>query len=177
MLSLIPQTRLRTVDFVAQNWGNIASVWGLALSAYVLWVAKGARAAAEEATQEAHQAAADAKAGEKVRTVLEYLQDAADKTREVRLLAGAKQWQLVQLRAEEVMNTCRIVVSRWGNATPLVEAKSDLLSAASQMESIIKEAGKPNASPKRVEEAQVIASNKLSSVVGIVLAEQDSRET
>jgi hypothetical protein len=161
-------------EWLSKNWGNTVSAWGLAVSIYVLWVAKGARAAAEEATKETEKAAGEARSSAKVRAALEELQESAESTKQIRLFASHQKWDLVQLRAEEVMNTCRTTVGRWGDDDPLKESQNNLLTVANLMEGIIKEAGKLDVNPAQIEKAQISASKKLSTVLGSVLRGQDS---
>jgi hypothetical protein len=152
------------VEFAKKNWGSIASAWGLGISVYVLFVAKGARKAAEEA-----------RSAERVRTVLEELEDAAEKSRHLGLFARAKKWDLVQLRAEEVMTDCRTIVARWGEDEVLKESKNKLLMVATMMRSIAEEAGKADVSSENIVNAQLNASEKLSVVVGKAHKGQESR--
>jgi hypothetical protein len=141
--------------FGRRNWGNIASVWGLCISVYVLFIAKGARKAAEEAV-----------AIEKVRTVLELLEAASEKSTHVGLFARAGKWDLVQLRAEEIMTMCRAVVAEWGDNELLKDSRNKLLTVATVMRSIVEESGKPNVSIHTIVSAQLNATEKLSVVMG-----------
>ncbi len=155
---------LATLAFVGRNWGNVASVWGLAVSIYVLVVARGARKAAEEA-----------RSTERLRTAVEGLQEAAEKTRQIGLLARANKWDLVQLRSEEVLTICRSTVARWGDQDVLKESKNKLLTVSTIMRSIAEESGKPDVDAGQVVKAQLDASEMLSSVVGKAHKGHESR--
>jgi hypothetical protein len=165
--------RTTTRTWLQGNWGNVASVWGLAISVYVMWLAKGARAAAEEATAEAEKAAAEARASAQARTVLEDLQEAAEKTTQIGLLAESEQWTLVKLRADEVRIACRTTLARWGEEPVLKESRNALLKVANMMETITQEVEQPSIDPLNISEARLNASNKLSFVLGKARREQD----
>jgi hypothetical protein len=163
LLVALPLSRDVTLKFTKENWGSIASVWGLGVSIYVLFVAKGARKAAQAAI-----------AAERGRTVLEQLEDAAEKNSHIGLFARGGKWDLVQLRAEEVMTSCRTIVARWGDGEVLKESRNKLLMVATQMRSIVEEAGKNNASAENIFNAQLDASEKLSVVLGKAHKQQES---
>jgi hypothetical protein len=165
---------LNPIHFLANNWGNLISGWGLYASVYVLFVTQGARAAARQAANEAEEATKQSKASAKVREALDELKETAERNTQIRIFADAEEWGLVQLRAEEIKNTCRTTVERWAEDATLEQAKNELLDVAIQMEGIIKQAAKGTPAPKRIESAQIIASNKLSTILGKVLKKQDS---
>jgi hypothetical protein len=163
LLVVIPGLPHATIlKFVRENWGGIASVWGLGVSIYVLFVAKGARKAAEEA-----------RSIEQVRTVLEELEAGAEKIGHLGLFAHGSNWDLVRLRAEEVMTSCRTIVARWGDDPVFRDSRNKLLMVATLMRSIIEEANKDTVDSGRVIEAQLNASEKLSAVVGRVYKEKE----
>jgi len=166
-LALIAVPRLpgdATIEFVKANWGSIASVWGLGVSIYVLFVAKGARKAAE-----------DARAAERLRTALEEMEDAEEKCNQVGLFARVPKWELVQLRAEEVMSICRATNARWGEDPSLTETRNNLLLVAALMRSIIEEASKPKVSLKNILNAQLDGKEKLTAIVGQIHKSEESR--
>ena len=173
LLVVTPRTRASATDFLADNWGNIASVWGLGLSVYVLWVAKGAKGAAEEATREAQEAAAAARSAAQTRSALEELQDAAAKTTQIGLFARAQKWDLASLTAQEVMNICRVTVARWGEDQIFKDSRTRLLSAISQMQTIVQESNDPDVNLQSVLDAQLTASDKLSFALGKIRRGQD----
>jgi hypothetical protein len=164
-------------DWIGKNWGNLASVWGLGVSVYVLWVAQGAKTAAKKATEEAEEAAKMAKAIARTRGALEDLQSALAASRQVGNHAGVKNWQVVRLKAEEVMESCRIIVNRWGDSTALNDSKNSLNQAIAMMRTIAEEASKDTPNPQRIIKAQHGAHDHISAVAGKVQKEQDLRST
>lgn len=150
--------------FASDNWGSIASVWGLEVSICVLFVAEGARAAAREA-----------RSGEKAKSALEDLKQAKEKNSQIAAYVPSAKWEAVRIRAEEVMNCCHHTVARWKNNPAFEESSNDLLLVAEQMRSIIQQADKPNPSAARILNSQATSSEKLSAVTGRVAREQDSR--
>lgn len=159
----IPSTRQPAICFATDNWGNLASVWGLGVSIYVLFVAKGARKAAEEA-----------RSAERLRTVLEELEDAAKKCTELGQFARAQKWDLVHLRAQEVMASCRVTVARWGEDSALKDHRNKVLQVATFMRSIVEETNKDTVSQKTISDAQLNSDEKLTAVVGKMHREQES---
>jgi len=111
--------------FLRNNWGNVGSAWGLLIATYVLFVAKGAKRAAE-----------DARARQRERTVVEELEEARSKIQQVGLFARNEKWDVVQLRAEEVLGSCRAAIARWGGDPITEEAKNRLISATTIVRSI-----------------------------------------
>ena len=160
---MFPSTRPATTAFVAKNWGSIASVWGLGVSFYVLFVAKGARKAAE-----------DARSAERVRTALEELEDAREKCTQLGQFARIGKWDLVHLRAQEVMATCRATVARWGEDQALKDSRNKVLQVATLMRSIVEETHNDDVNRKAILEAQLNSDEKLSAVVGRIHKEQES---
>ena len=159
----IPATREATTKFATDNWGNIASVWGLGVTFYVLFVAKGARRAAE-----------DARSAEKLRTALAGLEDAANKCTQVGQFARDQKWDLVELRAQEVMACCRTTLAAWGDNPALTESRKKLNEVATLMRSIIEESRNDNVSRKTILDAQLNSDEKLSVVVGKIQKEHKS---
>jgi len=157
----LPATR-----FLVKNWGNVASVWGVAVSIYVLWVAKGARAAAANAEKEAEHAVQEAKAATRVRAALAELQGAAEKTTQIGLFTTAPKWDLVQLRAEEVMSICRATLARWGDFPSLKGPRNRLNDTATQMRSIVEEASKPQPSAEGIKRAPKVNERNVRNKKG-----------
>jgi hypothetical protein len=159
----IPATRQATTQFTTENWGNIASVWGLVVTLYLLFVATGARRAAQ-----------DARSAEKLRTALAGLEDAAAKCTEVGQFAGVKKWDVVRLRAEEVMTCCRTTLAAWGENEALTESRRKLSEVAILMRSIIEESHNENVNDKTILKAQLDSREKLSVVLGKIQKEHKS---
>jgi hypothetical protein len=160
VLLTIPATREATTQFTAENWGSIASVWGLIVSFYLLFVATGARRAAQEA-----------RSAEKLRTALAGLEDAAAKCIQVGQFARNEKWDVVELRAQEVMARCRTTLAAWGDTPALRESRNKLLEVATLMESIIQESRNANVNRKTILDAQLDSDVKLSVVVGRIQRE------
>lgn len=134
------------------------------MSIYLISIARGARKAAQ-----------DARSGEKARTALQDLRQAAERNTQLGMYARHGKWDAVQLRAEEVMNCCHSTVARWKEDAAFKESSNHLLMVGTQMHSIILETAKPNIRPANILGAQVTSSEKLSEVIGRVQREQDSR--
>lgn len=166
-----------TKAWIGRNWGNLASVWGLSVSIYVLWVAQGAKTAAKKATEEAEEAAKMAKVSARTRGALEDLQVALAASRQVSNHAGVKNWQVVRLKAEEVMESCRIIVNRWEDTAALNDSKNSLNQAVAMMRTIAEEASKDVPNLQRIIKTQHGAHDHISAVEGKVQKEQDLRST
>ena len=89
-------------EFLAQNWGNLASVLGAMVSVATLVVATKARQAAE-----------GAKAVARRQSLTEVLQDTVRKNEQVGLFLSQRRWDIVWLRAQEIAGATSIVLSRW----------------------------------------------------------------
>ena len=88
--------------FLALNWGNVASVLGLAVSLVTLAVASKAREAAEAARAIARR-----------QSLTEVLQDAVRKNEQVGLFLSQRKWDIVWLRAQETANAASLGLARW----------------------------------------------------------------
>jgi hypothetical protein len=148
--------------FAWRNWGNIASVWGLLVSIYVLFVAKGARTAAREA---------------RLRTVLEDLADASQKCDDVGLFAEDQKWPLVKLRAAEVEATCRSITARWEKDGALKQSRNNVLQVADLMLSIVEAIDDQTQDRQTILAAQRKSNTKLAVVVGKMQGREESRST
>jgi hypothetical protein len=88
--------------FLFRNWGNLASVLGLAVSVATLFVASKAREAAEAA-----------KAVARRQSLTEVLQDAVRKNEQVGLFVSQRKWDIVWLRAQETASATSLALTRW----------------------------------------------------------------
>ncbi len=88
--------------FLGLNWGNVASVLGLAVSLVTLVVASQAREAAEAARAIARR-----------QSLTEVLQDAVRKNEQVGLFLSQRKWDIVWLRAQETANAASLSLARW----------------------------------------------------------------
>lgn len=138
----------------------MASVWGLGVSFYVYFVAKGAKKAAEEA-----------RSAERLRTALAGLEDAAAKCIEIGQYARNQSWHVVELRAQEVMACCRTTLAAWGDNPALKESRNRLNDVATFMRSMIEESCKAAVNQQYILKAQLDSYEKLSVVVGKILKE------
>jgi len=163
LLFVLPVTRPATTEFVEDNWGSIAGVWGLGVIISVLGVAKGARTAATKAVS-----------AEQVRTALEELEDAAEKCTQLGQFARDQKWDLVHLRAQEVMVRCRTTVERWGGNDALKDSRNKVLQVATFMRSIVEETHSASVNRKIILDAQLNSDEKLAAVVGKIHREQES---
>ena len=172
---VLERLQVPAMQWLGRNWGNLASLWGLGVSVYVLWVAKGARIAAKKAREEAEEAAKTAKSSARIRGALEDLQAALSASRQVSHHAAVHNWQVVKLKAEEVMESCRILVNRWDDSPSLKDSRNLLNQAATMMRTIAEEASKTAPNPQRIVKTQLDAHNHISAVEGKVQQEQDLR--
>lgn len=146
--------------FVENKGGDVASIWGLLVGFYVLVIAKGVKKAAEES-----------RARERGRSVVEEVEAARNKIQIVGHFVRDAKWDLVQLRAEEVMSSCRTVNERWSNLLP-ESIRNDLLTTATFARSIANVAGKSsvnaltNKEREKLVKTQLDASELLSTVLG-----------
>jgi nitrogen regulatory protein PII-like uncharacterized protein len=163
VLFCAPRTRAATTEFVHKNWGNIASVWGLGVGIYFLFVAKGARTAAQEAKSE-----------ERLRTALEELEDASEKCRHIGQLVHDQKWELVRLRAQEVMGSCRAIAARWGNDPSVKDHRNQVIQVATFMRSVVEETHNDTVNGKNILRAQLNSDEKLTTVAGKIHREQES---
>jgi hypothetical protein len=155
LLVVVRSTRCATIRFIVGNWGNVASVWGLLVSFYVYLVAKGARKAAEEA-----------RSAERLRTALVGIEDAASKSVEIGQHARNRNWDVVELRAQEVMACCRTTLAAWGENPSLKDSRRKLTEVATLMRSIIEESRSENVNRETILRAQLDSDEKLSVVIG-----------
>src|SRR5579872_1224027 len=84
--------------------GALASSVGLAVSIWVLFIARGAKAAAEEALTSARR-----------RNFLEELGLADHKLQELGVFIQQEEWIGVQIRTAEILGICRSSMTRWSD--------------------------------------------------------------
>jgi len=82
--------------------GTLASVLGLGVGIYVLYVAKDAR-----------RAARDARVLARKRNLTEELEQARKYIEQVGDYLNKREWEAVRIRAQEIMTSCRESLSRW----------------------------------------------------------------
>src|SRR5579859_6999190 len=82
--------------------GTVASVAGLGISIYLIFV-----------TQAARDAARDARSLARKLNLVEELESASQKIQQVGSFIQQDQWVAVRLRSEEILSACQITLSRW----------------------------------------------------------------
>ena len=102
----------------------MASIFGLVATLFTLWVASGAKEAAEKAKEAARG-----------RQLVEELERGERRIHEIGIFLSFDQWVLIHFRATELVSICGIVVARWPDELS-VERKNDLLKAQSLVNSI-----------------------------------------
>ncbi len=139
-----------------RNWrDDPASLWGLVIAVYVLIVAMGARRAAQEA-----------RSAERLRTALDAIEGAANKCTEVGQFVRLQKWDVVELRAQEVMTCCRATVAGWGDESSLKDSRNKLNQVATQMGSIVEQARNANVDQQAILTAQLKSVENLAVVIG-----------
>jgi hypothetical protein len=103
-------------DFIAANWGNIASLAGLFVSFVTLLVARKAKQSADAAKREVRK-----------RNRAEDLHEAQTNSQQIGLFIRDAKWDIVFLRAQEIASVCSLFLSRW----------NDDLSAASRTQIVL----------------------------------------
>jgi hypothetical protein len=141
--------------------GAIASALGLITSIWVLLVARGARAAAEQARSVARR-----------RNLLEELDAAEHKLQELGTFIQQEEWVGIQIRTAEILAECRSAMTRWSDQLP-EERRNDVLTAAQLVHSIATRASELSvadrllpADKKKLVGAHLKASGLLNDALG-----------
>jgi hypothetical protein len=143
------------------DWGNIASVWGLAIGIYVLVVATGARRAAEEARLRSKRLSLTVE-----------LEATAHKVQEVGHFLSTGNWEVVRIRSEEISNTCQAALGEWSDDPLRKKTRDRLILAAKIMRSIAERSATVETNPPTADErketkaAQLRVSELLNTVLG-----------
>jgi antitoxin component of MazEF toxin-antitoxin module len=146
--------------FVQRNWGNLATVWGLYLSFYVLVVATDVK-----------RAIANSRALMTRRSLTETLTEALHQSTELGNHAQAGSALAVRLRAQDILVKCQSATARWGNEPGSEMPLDKLLNASGIAQSLADEASKVigrelnTAEKKRFTTAQLALTSALSQVV------------
>jgi hypothetical protein len=140
--------------------GTVASVAGLGISIYLIFV-----------TQAARDAARDARSLARKLNLVEELENASQKIQQVGSFIQQDQWVAVRLRSEEILSACQITLSRWPDH--LTETrKNEIITASGLIRSIAMSAanhvdGKMEIGrKKKVNDAHIRASAHISSALG-----------
>jgi hypothetical protein len=108
--------------------GTIASIAGSFIAIWTLVVARGAREAAQQASQVARQ-----------RDLIEELESATKVIQQIGIFLMTDQWVIVHLKAMELQSSCKTAVVRWPDGMA-PERKDDVLAASQLVDSIAREA-------------------------------------
>jgi len=147
--------------------GTVASVCGLIVAFFTLWVATGAKEAAEKAKEAARG-----------RQLVEELEMGERRIHEIGIFLSLDQWVLIHFRASELVSICGVVVARWPDALS-EEKKNDLLKAQSLVFSIgstsamAKLKYPARASIKAMTATQLRASQLISSALAEARSKQE----
>ncbi len=148
-------------EFLAQNWGNVASAAGLAVSVWVLVVARKAKVAAEQA-----------RAAARLKSLVELLADANNRLQQVGTCLMGQRWDVAWFLSGEVAAACKLIIGRWGD-TLTSSARGNLLEIASIAKSIVGVVHEGHMRPlskaarRQALDAQLTASN----LIGVTLGE------
>lgn len=141
--------------------GTIASLGGLCISIWLIFI-----------TQDARDAAREARALARKRNLVEELESALQMIQQVGNFVQQEQWFAVRLRADEISSTCRIALTRWPDHLS-VENKDNVVSAIGLVGSIAKAASEHNndngitlSRKRKINDAHVRASDHISSALG-----------
>jgi hypothetical protein len=140
----------RLVQVLSRNWGNVASVWGLFIGIYVLVVATGARRAAEAARHRSRR-----------QTLTEGLEEARNNMRQIGHFIMSGNWDVVRIKAEEVLNSCQSAMQRWDEDPLSKKAKNKLITVGTVTRSIAERAATAELNPLNMEEREEIAAAQL----------------
>jgi len=147
--------------------GTLASVVGVGVSVYVIFVARGARKAAEAA-----------RALGRKRDLVEELESASQKIQQVGNFIQQSQWTPVRMRTEEILSSCKLALSRWPDH--LSESRRlDIITAARLMKSITLSVGSCTDSEmtgqqrRNIRDAHIRASGHISSALGEARREEE----
>jgi hypothetical protein len=149
--------------FLKENWGNVASLWGLLVGFYVLVVAKGVRRAAQEARDR-----------EILRTLLDNLERANSNVRDLGLFVRESKWDMVYLKAVDVLAACRSAYSNWDDDPSSRKMRNKLNTAATITRSIATLTAYSKAQPMderqktKIIDAQLEVGELLGTVIGHV---------
>lgn len=147
--------------FIRQKMGDIASVWGLFLGLYILFVATGAKRAAVHTQTKVEG-----------RDLARELEDARKQIEQLGVFVQDKKWDLVHLISNQVLSSCTYAIARWGDHPSQGKAKVALVNATTIVRSIVKTTSrfKDNGLTTRqvndLRDAQVTASELLVTALG-----------
>jgi hypothetical protein len=118
-------------EFLAANWGNLASVAGLLVSLGALFFARSAAKTAKLVRQEMQRY-----------NLHETLATLVARIQELLMLERLKQWDLVRLRSDDVVASLALITTKWKvilgvkNTKDLLQAKRRVRSVAQILDKI-----------------------------------------
>jgi hypothetical protein len=121
--------------------------------------------------QKARQAAEEASAVARLKSLVEELGQASVKVQQVGLFLRDRKWDIVQLRAEEILGGCELVLTRRGDHLD-ESSRNNLRSASTLARSIAGTAAESSmrelsqAERRQVLDAQLDAAKLIAAVVG-----------
>ena len=140
--------------------GTLASLAGLGISVYLIFVTRAAR-----------DAARGARAFARKMNLVEELESASQKIQQVGTFIQQEEWVAVRLRSEEILGSCQVTLSRWPDH--LTEArKNEIITASSLIRSIATNAANQNEGKmdnprkRKINDAHIRASAHISSALG-----------
>jgi len=107
------------------DWGNIASLAGLVVSAFTLWFAKKAKAAADAARDEARR-----------QNLVDEILGAQKKAEQMGAYLSQQKWEVVHLISQEMITACSQILRRWGKESLPERSRNNFLVAQQQAGSI-----------------------------------------
>ncbi|MFZ0884930.1 MAG: hypothetical protein WAN14_16135 [Candidatus Acidiferrales bacterium] len=140
------------------------------VSAATFYVAKAAKAAAEDAKSEARR-----------RNLADELEDAQRKTEQVGNYLGQEKWEIVLLRSQEVVTSCSQILRRWGLRELSERSRDNILVAQQQAGSIARVALRAPTIPpteqdlRRIAGAQHKALQLLSGETAEIMGKIEAR--
>jgi len=143
--------------------GTVASVLGVGVSIWLIFIAKGARKAAEDAEDTVQTYT-------RKRGLVEELEAVNHKADQLGAFIQHEQWFAVQMRIQEIQSVCSQILSRWADGLP-EDRRSDLLRAAELARSIAKRLPTSGTRPTDTErgkliEVQLRVNGHISSALG-----------
>lgn len=147
--------------------GTVASLAGLALGLYVMIVARGAREAAQAARALARR-----------RSLVEELEGASKRVQQVGNFIEQEQWTAVRMRAEEILASCRLTLTRWPDHLS-EPRRNEVMTASSLMRSITMTTSElvngqiSDEQRRKITDAHIRASEHINSALGEALREEE----
>jgi hypothetical protein len=150
--------RLR--DFLAQNWGNLASVAGLLVAGLSAVFAKRASVAAREA-----------KAAVLTRTMAEDVNNAHKLAAEVANLVELQKYERALIRCNDLIDSVTLIVRRWESVFSL-DSKNNYLEVKSLIDSVHKVLSRSSAETSAIAPRAFLRLNETCRTIRTILVEE-----